>query len=56
VHYHPLPNLSFGSAVDMVKQVIDAFPDEYAIPGQVNGKPASTDSGHVHHHAHERVR
>jgi hypothetical protein len=57
VHYHPLPNLSFGSAVDMVKQVIDAFPDEYATPAQVTGGPSSQvdGHGHVHAHAHEGV-
>ncbi len=30
VHYHPMPNMRFGSAVDLVKQVIDVFPDEFA--------------------------
>lgn len=29
VHYHPVPNLSFGSAVDLVKQLIDIFPDDF---------------------------
>lgn len=29
VHYHPVPNLSFGSAVDLVKQLIDTFPDDF---------------------------
>ena len=32
VHYHPIPNLSFGSALDMVKKIIDVFPDEFG-PG-----------------------
>src|SRR5215472_15289655 len=27
VHYHPIPNASFASAIDMVKQIIDVFPD-----------------------------
>jgi hypothetical protein len=47
VHYHAMPNLSFGSAVDMVKQVIDAFPDDFPPPGD--------DAGHEGHggHAHE---
>jgi len=30
VHYHPVPNLSFASAVDLVKQLIDIFPDDFA--------------------------
>ena len=29
VHYHPVPNLSFASAVDLVKQLIDIFPDDF---------------------------
>jgi hypothetical protein len=29
VHYHPIPNLSFASAVDLVKQLIDVFPDDF---------------------------
>jgi hypothetical protein len=29
VHYHPVPNLSFGSAVDLVKNLIDVFPDDF---------------------------
>jgi len=29
VHYHPMPNVNFASAVDMVKQLIDAFPDDF---------------------------
>ncbi len=29
VHYHPVPNLSFSSAVDLVKRLIDIFPDDF---------------------------
>ncbi len=29
VHYHAIPNYSFASAVDLVKQVIDTFPDDF---------------------------
>ena len=32
VHYHPVPNLSFASALDMVRKIIDVFPDEFG-PG-----------------------
>ena len=32
VHYHPIPNLGFASALDMVKKIIDVFPDDFA-PG-----------------------
>jgi hypothetical protein len=33
VHYHGLPNYSVGSAVDLVRQVIDAFPDDFPAGG-----------------------
>ncbi len=29
VHYHAVPNLSFASAVDLVRRLIDTFPDEF---------------------------
>lgn len=29
VHYHGLPTRNFPSTVDLVKKVIDAFPDEF---------------------------
>jgi hypothetical protein len=29
VHYHAVPNLSFDSAVDLVKKLIDVFPDDF---------------------------
>ncbi|HTJ54869.1 MAG TPA: hypothetical protein VL380_05585 [Nitrosospira sp.] len=29
VHYHPVPNISFASALDMVKQLINIFPDDF---------------------------
>ena len=32
VHYHPVPNISFASAVELVKQLIDIFPDDFATP------------------------
>jgi hypothetical protein len=33
VHYHPIPNMSFASALDMVRKIIDVFPDDFA-PGE----------------------
>jgi hypothetical protein len=33
VHYHPVPNLSFASAVDLVKRLIDVFPDDFGKKG-----------------------
>lgn len=53
VHYHPIPNMSFASAIDMVKQLIDVFPDDftdtrdmpdehgYTSPGKPRKKSAS---------------
>jgi hypothetical protein len=29
VHYHAVPNLSFASAIDLVKQLIDTFPEDF---------------------------
>ena len=34
VHYHPVPNLAFASAVDLVKRLIDIFPDDFAKKGR----------------------
>jgi len=29
VHYHPIPNMSFSSALDMVRKIIDVFPNDF---------------------------
>ena len=29
VHYHPIPNYSAASMVELVESVVDAFPDDY---------------------------
>lgn len=36
VHYHPVPNMSFPSAIDMVKTLIDIFPDDFAATSMGN--------------------
>lgn len=46
VHYHPVPNLSFASAVDLVKRVIDVFPDEFP---PADGGDGHHDGGGHHH-------
>ncbi|MCE3224688.1 MAG: hypothetical protein K0S58_2868 [Nitrospira sp.] len=33
VHYHPVPNMAFVSAIDMVKKLIDVFPDDFSSTG-----------------------
>lgn len=40
VHYHAMPNVSFGSAVDLVKQLIDAFPDDFGSASEQQELPA----------------
>lgn len=51
VHYHPLPNYSSGSAVELVRQVIDSFPDEFPKPTQraTRRKKAGTASSRKGH-------
>lgn len=48
VHYHPIPNLGFASAVDLVKQLIDAFPEDF----EAGAEPGEPDPGHGHGHGH----
>lgn len=50
VHYHPLPNYSFGSAVEMARQLIDSFPEDFLD----TPAPRAEDYGlHVHDHQDE---
>jgi hypothetical protein len=53
VHYHPVPNASFASAVDMVKRIIDVFSDDFTghPPGGGNG-----NGGHMGHMARRTPR
>lgn len=39
VHYHAIPNLSFPSAVAMVRKLIDAFPEDFAPDGNGHDHP-----------------
>jgi hypothetical protein len=48
VHYHPIPNLGFASAVDLVKQLIDTFPEDF----ETGAAPGEPDPGHEHGHTH----
>jgi hypothetical protein len=43
VHYHPVPNVSFSSAIDLVKQLIDIFPDDFT--GRRGGRVTHGDHG-----------
>ena len=46
VHYHAVPNLGFASAVDLVKKLIDTFPEDF------NGTTNPHDHEHEHGHGH----
>ena len=36
VHYHAVPNLSFASAIDLMKQLIDIFPEDFGAGGHTH--------------------
>jgi hypothetical protein len=54
VHYHPVPNLSYASAVDLVKSLIDTFPEDFE-PGDGHpGHPGHPDQpDHPDHPDHD---
>jgi hypothetical protein len=54
VHCHALPNYQFQSALDMVKAMIDVFPDQFGRRGKKTRKKKKGDSGHTHEHAGKR--
>lgn len=39
VHYHPVPNLSFASAIEMVEKLIDIFPEDFEKNGRTDEVP-----------------
>ena len=41
IHYHPLPNYGWMSAVDFVRQLIDSFPDDFKSKKSTKEKSAS---------------
>lgn len=51
VYYHGVPNVSFASAVDLVKQLIDTFPDDF---GPSRGGPSRGGHGHGGHSGREK--
>ena len=40
VHYHPMPNVAFASAIDMVEHLIDIFPEDFGGPTRGAAEPA----------------
>jgi hypothetical protein len=53
VHYHPVPNVSYSSALDMVRKIIDVYPDDFG-PGAMPGEPMDHDSHAMHREAGEK--
>jgi len=47
VHYHGIPNVQFDSAIDLVKNLIELYPEDFA-PGPVKSSGDSEHSGHMH--------
>ena len=41
VHYHAVPNMSFASAIDLVKVLIDTYPEDF--PAKSGGKKGRGD-------------
>ena len=46
VHYHPIPNLRFDSALDMVKKIIDVFPDDFGPNAAPQSMPGMNHASH----------
>jgi hypothetical protein len=44
VHYHPVPNVSYSSALDLVKALVDIFPEDF--------QPGGDGHDHGGHHGH----
>jgi hypothetical protein len=50
VHYHVVPNVTFPSAVTLVKRLIDLFPEDFpAHPETEHTHPGHTHTEHSHH-------
>lgn len=47
VFYHPVPNRSFTSAMDLIRCIIDVFPADFAAAGK---KPKKAEPVHDHDH------
>jgi hypothetical protein len=47
VHYHPVPNASYSSALDLVKALVDIFPEDFQ-----SGGHGGEHGGHHGHGAH----
>ena len=45
VHYHAIPTVGFPSAVDLMKCVIDVFPDDFRSPSHKSGEHHASEHG-----------
>src|SRR5262245_48171623 len=50
VHYHPLPNYGFDSAVDMARTLIDTFPEDFPKPAKPK-RPSGQKPPSPHEHS-----
>ncbi len=50
IHYHAVPNYSFSSAIDLVKRLIDEYPEEF--PTGKKRKQRKTSDDHDEHDDH----
>ena len=48
LHTHALPEYSFSSAVDVVKKIVEAFPDEFGCDDDKGGKGGDPSGHHDH--------
>ena len=46
VHYHAVPNVSFASAIDVVKQLIDTFPGDFEEDATDHSHGGNPHQGH----------
>ena len=49
VHYHPIPNVSYESALEMIRKIIDVYPDDFA-PGGGHEDHTHEHPDHTHEH------
>ncbi|MBI3870520.1 MAG: hypothetical protein HY299_18490 [Verrucomicrobia bacterium] len=45
VHYHGVPNMKFSSALDLIRTVIDVFPDDFKKKRSGGGKTSGRTNG-----------
>ncbi len=52
VQSHAIPNYSLSSAVDVVKTIIDQFPEDFATKKSRSRRPGGQHGGHAQGHHH----